>query len=151
MGPRSPPHAQVVSKFIVKALEGKPLSFPAGNIVHPTRDINPVWNFVEGMKLVLESKATGVYNIASGREISILTVAERVLDAVGKHQAEDLSMLLKFSPEFKYRENEEGMRTCLNIEKARRELGYDPKVTFEDALPPTIEWLEKNYPQYWED
>ncbi len=149
MGPRSNPKEQVVSKFILKALKAQPLMFPAGDVVHPTRDINPVQNFAQGVRLALEAKAQGVYNIASGRELSILEVAKKVLDEVGRRKVEDTSDLLKFSPDFTYRDNEEGMRTWLDISKARRDLGYDPKVTFEAALPSTIEWLENNAETYW--
>jgi len=148
MGPRSSPKEQVVSKFIVKALENKPLMFPEGNVVHPTRDVNPVQNFVEAARLVLESKATGVYNIASGRELSILTIAQQIVEAVQKRLGKPITGV-EFSPAFKYRENEEGMRTCLSIDKARRDLGYEPKWTFEEALGPTIEWLIANKDNYW--
>ncbi len=142
MGPRSDPKAQVVSRFIANALEGKPLRFPSGPVVHPTRDINPVWNFVNGVRLVLEAKATGVYNIASGREMSIFDCATKVCGAVGRD-------FITFDPSFRYREGEEGMRTWLDIEKAREDLGYEPKISFEDALPPTIEWMKKWKDAYW--
>ncbi len=142
MGPRSNPNEQVVSRFILKALQRKPLMFPAGEIVHPTRDINPVQNFVSGVKLVLEAKARGVYNIASGRELSILEVAKKIVEAVGMGT-------IQYSPNFKYREGEVGMRTFLDITKARRELGYEPHVSFEVALPATIEWLKRHADTYW--
>ncbi len=142
MGPRSPPKAQVVSRFIVRCLEDKPLLFPVRFGAHPTRDINPVWNFVDGVRLVLEARATGVYNIATGRELSIFDVAQKVVDAVGRGSV--LS-----TPDFSYREGEDGMRTCLDIGKARDELGYEPRLTFEDALRPTIEWFKQWKDVYW--
>ncbi len=149
MGPRSDPRFQVISKFIGKTLENKPLMFPAGeNVRHPTRDINPVQNFAEGVRLVIEAKATGVYNIASGRELSILDAARKILDAVGKSRSMDLSHLLRFEDGYSYSAGEEGMRTWLSIEKAKKELGYEPRLTFEDALGPTVEWLRRNK-NYW--
>ncbi len=167
MGPRSPPHAQVVSRFIVNMLNGKPLKFPGrtessgepsrlgpritftgwpAKVSHPTRDVNPVWNFVDGVRLVLEAKARGVFNIASGREISILKIAQRVLEFEWpiSHGG-----YIDFDPAFSYRQGEEGMRTWLDISKARKELGYEPELTFEDALPPTIEWFKKWKDVYW--
>ncbi len=142
MGPRSPPQGQVVSKFIVRCLEDRPLLFPRKFSAHPTRDINPIWNFVEGVRLVLGARATGVYNIASGRELSIFDVAQKVVEAVGRGSV--LS-----TPDFSYREGEDGMRTCLDIGKAQDELGYEPHISFEDALPPTIKWFIENKDTYW--
>lgn len=142
MGPRSNPAEQVISRFISNALRGRALRFPSGSVTHPTRDINPVWNFVGAVKLVLESHASGVYNVGSGREISILEAAEKIVQAVGTGE-------ILFDDDFHYRQGEEGMRVWLDITKARTELGYEPKVSFEEALPPTIDWLAKNMDTYW--
>ena len=33
-------------------------------------------------------------------------------------------------------------RRCLSIDKAKREMGFTPKISMEDGLRRTIEWFE---------
>lgn len=140
-GPRSPPE-QVVTKFFIRVMEGKPLLFPKGNVVHPSRDVNYVGNFMDGVRLVIEHpNPARVYNIGSGRELSILGIAEKVIETVGSGE-------IVFTKEFKYRPGEEGVRTWLDITKAREDLGYEPRISFEQGLKLTYEWLRNNL-SYW--
>lgn len=143
-GPRGNPAEQVVPRFIANVLAGKPMRFPAGNIVHPTRDVSPVWNFVQGIGLILDKKeSSGVYNLGSGRELSILEVAQIVKDVLGRGKIE-------FDPAFQYRAGEVGYRTCLSIERARRELGFEPKVSLEECIRVTADWMQQ-HPTYWSE
>lgn len=138
-GPRSDPRAQVVARFATRALEGRPILFPKGLAPdrHPTRDLNHVQNFLDGVELALRSGASGTYNVASGREVSILTLAERVVAEVG-------SGSISFVDDFRYREGEEGLRTWLSIEKARDAFGYRPRVTLDEGLAATVDWYRSH-------
>ena len=140
-GPRSPPN-QVVTRFILRCMDGKPLLFPDGPVRHPTRDINFIGNFVQGVLAVLDHpEVTGVYNLASGHELDLLTLAERVIGVVGKGQIE-------FRSDFKYRESEEGKRTWLDCTKAREAFGYDPSIGLDEGLEKTYNWLKDNREKY---
>lgn len=141
-GPRSSPAEQVTSRFIKNVLDGKPLRFPTGSVVHPTRDVSPAWNFVQGIANIIEhGDASGVYNLATGKEISILELAETVVRVMGRGE-------IKFDPDFHYRVGEAGFRTALSIERAERELGYKPVVSLERCIELTASWMERN-PEYW--
>lgn len=141
-GPWSDPMSNVVAKFLWNVIHDKPLLFPADkNIKHPTRDINYIENTIDGIELAIEKNAYGVYNIGSGREISILDLAEKIINITGKGK-------IVFDPNFKYRFKEIGMRTWLDINKAQTELGYRPKVSLEDGLKKTYEWMLKNLSRY---
>jgi dTDP-L-rhamnose 4-epimerase len=75
-----------------------------------------------------------VFNIGSGENVSIREVAEQVAAAVGKEN---------IRPEItgKYRVGD--IRHCFaDISKARRLLGYEPRVLFKDGLAELAEWLE---------
>jgi UDP-glucose 4-epimerase len=138
-GPRSDPRAQVVAKFISRALRDESLLFPAAAPPegHPTRDLNYVSNFVDGVRLALEADVTGTFNIASGRELSILDLANAVVGRVGSGRVE-------FSQDYRYRRGEVGLRTWLDISKARGEFGYSPRVELSEGLDRTIRWMRGN-------
>lgn len=142
-GPRSDPSAQVVARFITRALRGRPILFPADSPAegHPTRDVNHVSNFLDGLGLALSSGATGTFNIASGREVSILELAQSTVDAVGAGQIE-------FTSAFRYRRGEAGLRTWLSVEKAKHAFGYMPKVSLDHGLRSTIGWY-RTHPDYF--
>jgi nucleoside-diphosphate-sugar epimerase len=143
-GPRSSPKEQVVARFLKNIILGLPLRFPADqNVAHPTRDINYIDNFMRGLELVIEKNARGVYNLGSGKEISMLELAETIINVLGKGQ-------ICFDPNFHYRQGEEGMRTYLDISKAIAELDYFPRITIEEGIPITYKWLEKNLYTYWD-
>lgn len=133
-GPRSPP-SQVVTKFILNCMDDKPLLFPDGPVRHPTRDANFIGNFVKGVVQVIDNPdITGVFNMGSGHETDLLTLAEKVIKAVGKGRIE-------YRADYPYREGEEGKRTWLDITKAHDAFGYNPQVPMSDGLNITHNWL----------
>ena len=141
-GPRSNPEEQVVARFLWNVIFDKPLRFPADkNVIHPTRDINYIGNFMEGIQLIIEHDARGLYNLGSGKETSMLELAQIIVRVLEKGK-------LVFDPSFHYREGEEGMRTFLDISKARNEFGYEPKVSLEEGIKITYDWLRRNL-DYW--
>ena len=143
-GPRSNPKEQVVAKFLDKALRDEPLLFPTGlgPDQHPTRDVNYVDNYSHGVGQVIDSGVEGVYNIGSGEETSILDLAQRVVDLVG-------SGSIRFDPRFAYRPGETGLRTWLDISRARADFGYRPRLSLDEGLRETRAWLQKNK-DYWQ-
>ncbi len=142
-GPRSPPE-QVITKFMLRAMDGKDLKFPAGDVVHPTRDVNYIENWMDGIHRALEKEnPSSVYNIGGGREYTLPEIAQEVIKVVGSGR------IVK-DPGFKYREGEEGMRTWLDSSKAGMELGYAPKVSLQTGLHRTYDWLKHNR-DYWSE
>lgn len=142
-GPAQDHKSQIVAKFITNALMDKPILFPAGEVKHPTRDLNNVQDFSDGLLLALRKRARGVYNLSGGREFSVLQIAERIVDTVG-------SGSIEFTDKFTYRPNEEGFRTCLSIEKAQRELGYQPRRYFDGpALGGVVDWY-REHSEFWQ-
>jgi UDP-glucose 4-epimerase len=141
-GPRSDPRAQVVARFVQRSLHNEPLMFPAGPVPggHPTRDLNFVTNFVDGVRLALDAGVSGTFNIASGRELSILDLAQEVIRKVGSGRIE-------FDPAWTYRRGEEGLRTWLDITKAKDTFGYRPRVDLDEGLERTIRWMRGRLPE----
>lgn len=129
-GPRSR-LKQVVPIFIRQALSKQPITIEGdgGQIT----DLNYVGNLVDAIALASKKDVRGVYNIAYGKDVSILDLANGVLD-ITKSKSQ-----ITFLP---WRPGERGLRLALSIDKAKRELGYDPKISLREGLEKTVEWLK---------
>jgi len=123
---------QVVAMFLRQALIGAPITIEGDG--SQTRDFNYVGNIVDGILLALtEENALGVtMNLSSGDEVSIRELAERSIAVTGSTSE------VQFLPG---RPGEKGVRLVLDPALARETLGYRPKVTFEEGLKRTAEWL----------
>lgn len=128
-GERSRPR-QVVPIFVRQALTNSPITIEGSGA--QTRDLNYVSNMVEAITLamtkVTSSSGYQVWNVGSGEEVSIRSLVDSIIRLCGS------SSEIINKPQ---RPGEEG-RLCMSIEKARKELGYVPRVTLEEGLKKTI-------------
>jgi dTDP-L-rhamnose 4-epimerase len=86
------------------------------------------------LALEVPQAAGQVLNVGSGRSFTVLEVARRLAGALGREDVE---------PEVTGRTRVGDIRHCFaDIGKARRILGYEPAVAFEDGLVELAEWLE---------
>lgn len=122
---------QVMPIFIKQALKNEPITIEGDG--SQSRDFNYVENVIDAIMLVANSKTTGVYNIGSGEERTILDVAREVIES-----CDSKSQILS-KP---WRAGEKGLRLPLSVEKAKRELGYKPRISFKEGLAKTIEWIK---------
>ena len=138
-GPRqdpSSPYSGVISVFISALIEGRPPTIYGNG--EQTRDFTYVANVVDGVLRACHAKdASGeVINVATGGRISLNQLFQTVRDFVGAQQ------------EPIYAETRAGdvRDSQADIEKARRLLGYQPTVSFEDGLKKTVEWYRASQP-----
>ncbi|MBZ0253747.1 MAG: SDR family NAD(P)-dependent oxidoreductase [Candidatus Methylomirabilis sp.] len=136
-GPRqalSNPYTGVAAIFAGRVLGGDaPLIFEDGL---QSRDFVHVSDIVQANLLGMEKSAGDydVFNVGTGRQISVLEVAELIIEKLGKKG--------KIAPQVvgKYRAGD--IRHCYaDISKIRRVLGYEPKVTVEQGYDELIEWV----------
>ena len=123
-------YAAVIPKFITRVLKNKPpVIFGSGE---QTRDFTFVKDVVKANILAMKSNATGVFNIAGGKRISINELAYKIISMLGK----DLK------PE--YTEPREGdvMHSLADISLAREKLGYVPSYDIDKGLKKTIEYFK---------
>lgn len=91
--------------------------------------------------LVFEKGKTGeVYNIGASNELPNITIVKLILQALGK--SEDLIQYVKDRPGH-------DKRYAIDSSKIKKELGWQPKFTFEQAIVNTIEWYVNNK-EWWE-
>lgn len=124
-GPRQDPHSPysgVISIFAEKMKRNEPITvYGDGNA---TRDFVSVFDVARANVLALLSDATGVCNIGTGEAQSIQTVVttlERVLET---------TLACTHAPE----RHGDIRHSVSSIQKAQKELGYTPTLTFEQGL-----------------
>lgn len=106
----------------------------------PTRDYSYVGDIADGYVACAEKGRKGeVYHLSSGRETSIGEMFEKIRDACG---AGDVDAVWKDS------RKQDMSRSFGDSSKARRELGWKPKVSLEDGLEMTVEWWRR-HPALW--
>jgi UDP-glucose 4-epimerase len=132
-GPRQDPrseYAAVIPKFIVSALEGKPLTIYGDG--EQTRDFTFVEDVVQANLLAMEG-GEGSFNIAYGRSVSINKLAEKIIE------------LTSSSSEIIHVEPRPGdvRHSLADITRARKELGFKPRFSLEEGLKKTIEWFKR--------
>lgn len=128
-GPRQNPkseYAAVIPRFVANALAGKRLTIYGDG--RQTRDFLFVEDVVLANRLALKNGVKGVYNISSGRAVSIKVLANIVILLSGKHVP-----VVHEAPR-----PGEIQRSQADISKARKELGFEPRFTLEDGLRKTI-------------
>jgi UDP-glucose 4-epimerase len=124
-GPRQDVHGEagVVAIFCGHLVEGRsPTVFGDGG---QTRDWVDVSDVVRANLLAAESELTGPINIGHGQETSVLDLLAALRD-VGDAPG--------FKPRFQPERPGEVRRSCLDVTRARDELGWEPQVRLRDGL-----------------
>ncbi len=132
-GPRQYPE-KVIPLFVSNLVDGKkvPLYGDGMNI----RDWLHVDDHCQGIMLVMEGgKAGGIYNIGGGTELTNRELTTRLLSlcGYGEEMVEPVEDRLGHD-----------RRYSVDCTKIREELGYVPKVPFEQGLADTVAWYKNN-------
>ena len=129
---------KIIPLFITNLMEGKkvPLYGKGLNV----RDWLHVDDHCQGIFAVLTSGKPGnIYNIGGGRELTNGELTDLIL---GKFSRDESSI------EYVADRLGHDLRYSVSHEKITRELGYQPKIQFEEGLEQTIEWY-KNNESWW--
>jgi len=120
---------RVVPAFLDQALREAPMTvFGTGS---QTRSFCYVSDLVDGLYRLLLSEERYPVNLGNPREMTILEFAEHIRRMTGTRSQIVYQPLPEDDP--KQRQP--------NIDKARRVLGWEPKVTLEEGLKPTVEYF----------
>jgi UDP-glucose 4-epimerase len=126
------PYCGVIGKFLESVSLDRPLQIHGDG--DQTRDYTYVDDVVEATILAaVSTKADGqVYNVATGREISINQLVGMIRTIADK------TVTVEYLDR---RDIDNVRRRVLNVEKIRRELRWTPSVTLERGLASTYRWL----------
>ncbi|MGC8839418.1 MAG: UDP-glucuronic acid decarboxylase family protein [Anaerolineae bacterium] len=120
---------RVVPNFIGQALRGEPLTVYGDGT--QTRSFCYVSDLIEGLIRLTFSDEVEPVNLGNPEEMTILEFAQRINAMTGNRAG------IVFKP---LPENDPRVRRP-DISKARRILGWEPKVSFEEGMEKTIAWF----------
>jgi dTDP-glucose 4,6-dehydratase len=123
---------RVVSNFVNQALMGTDLTVYGSG--QQTRSFCYVDDLVEGILALLDSDLTGPVNLGNPHEITMLELAQTVLELTSSTSA------LSFSP----LPADDPIQRLPDIRLASTSLGWTPKVQLKDGLQRTIEWFSSS-------
>jgi len=132
-GPRMHPNdGRVVSNFIVQALCNKPITIYGDGT--QSRSFCYVDDLVDGLLRLMDTTPpiTGPINLGNPNEFSITELAETVVGLTNSISE------LKHEP----LPSDDPRQRCPDIGRARKELGWEPKVELEQGLKTTIAYFE---------
>lgn len=129
-------YRNVIPNFIFRALSGLPLPFTGSG--EETRDFTYVLDIVDALlRAGFCERAVGQeMNIASGREVKILWLAERINELTGNKAG-----ILR--AERRVWDTKKRLLAC--VDRAKDLLGYEPKMDFEEGLAKTIQWFRDHW------
>lgn len=137
-GPHQFPE-KVIPLFATRALRDQPLPLYAA--VRNRREWLHVHDHCRAIEAVLDKGAIGeTYHVGSGEEADIETIADLVLDTLGKPRS--LKTIVADRPSH-------DRRYLLDSSKIRGALGWAPTITFGDGLRDTVTWY-RDHPAWWE-
>lgn len=126
-------YGRALPRFIMQALNGKQLTIHGDG--KQTRSFCYVTDTIRGiLKLACVPEGGLVVNIGNPNEITILDLANRVLDYTQSDSTLSFSPLMQDDPK----------RRCPDISKASKVLGWSPQVELGEGLQKTIEWFRSS-------
>lgn len=157
------PRDKVVMRRLIENLRTGAVRYPGAK---GQRALNTIFvrNLVDAVFLAVQNeRAVGqIYNLTDGETVSKRRFIEKIADAMGLPHphlmpplwlawvvtwcVEKLAKLrgAKEAPKFNFtRLKFLGLNLDFSIEKARRELGYGPRTSFDDAMYETLAWYKE--------
>ena len=131
-GPRMHPHdGRVVSNFIMQALQGQDITIYGEG--QQTRSFQYVDDLIEGMVRMMGSRDEfiGPVNIGNPNEFTILQLAERVIELTN---SKSKIIRMPLPPD-------DPTQRQPNIDLAKKELDWEPKIQLNEGLIKTIEYF----------
>ncbi|PCD75544.1 NAD-dependent dehydratase [Pseudothioclava arenosa] len=131
-GPRMDPEdGRVVSNFVVQALSGLPLTIYGDG--QQTRSFCYIDDMLDGLTALMETDTAGYdpVNLGNPGEFTMRELAEIVLEMTGAQVPVTYCDLPRDDPH----------QRCPDITRARRLLGWAPRVPLREGLAPTIAYF----------
>ena len=136
-GPYQHPE-KLIPLFVTQLLEGEPV--PLYGDGRNVREWVHVEDHCRGIQLVLEAGAPGgIYNIGGGTHRTNVAITEQLLRLCDA----DRSMVRRVPDRLGH-----DLRYSVDDTKIRTELGYAPRIPFDQGLADTVAWYA-DHPEWW--
>lgn len=129
-------YRNVIPNFIYWAMKGLPI--PITGTGEESRDFTYVGDIVDGLLRAgyEEGAISEEFNFASGKDTKIIELANMVNEFTANKTP------IKF---LKRRKWDTKTRLVGSYEKAKKRIGFEPKMPFEQGIKNTIEWFKENW------
>lgn len=136
-GPHQHPE-KLIPLFITNLLEGR--SVPVYGDGLNIREWLHVDDHCHAVQLVLDRGRIGeTYNIGGGGSLTNLAITERLHELCGVERS-----MIRYIPDRKGHDR----RYSLDDRKLREELGYLPRIGFDEGVAATVAWY-RDHPEWW--
>jgi len=122
---------RALPNFVHQALTGQPITVYGDG--RQTRSFCYVSDLIEGIYRLMNSDEHEPVNIGNPQEITILEFAERIRKLLGS----EVPIIFKPLPQ------DDPKQRCPDITKAKRLLGWQPKVNLDEGLRLTLEFFRQ--------
>ena len=122
---------RALPNFVYQALRGQPITVYGDG--KQTRSFCYVSDLIEGIYRLMNSDEHEPVNIGNPQEITILEFAERVRALMGS----DVPIIFEPLPQ------DDPKQRCPDISKAKRLLGWEPKVNLNEGLQLTLDFFRQ--------
>lgn len=128
-------YGRVIPRFILSALKGDDITiFGDGgqtrSFLYIDDWLNATWKLLNNPSLSGE-----ILNVGSVSEITINSLANTIIDLTGSH-----SRIVHLDPR-----EDDPFRRSADITKIRKRLGWEPKISLNEGLDKTIQWIREKY------
>ncbi len=130
---------KVIPLFTTYALDDRPLPMYAST-AHKREWLHVSDHCTAVERILFDGSVGATYNVGSGVEATIDEIADLVLDTVGKPHS--LKTIVPDRPGH-------DRRYLLDAGKLHRELGWAPRIAFDEGVRATVEWYAANR-AWWE-
>ena len=129
-------YRNVIPNFIYWATKGQTL--PITGTGEETRDFTYVGDIVDGLLRAgyMESAIREEFNLASGKETKIISLANMINEITGNTAGVELVQRRRWDTK---------KRLLASIDRARSLIGYEPATSFDTGLQSTVRWFEQNW------
>lgn len=125
---------KLIPLFVTNLIEGKkvPVYGEGGNV----RDWLYVEDHCRAIDLILrEGKIGETYCIGGNSERTNLEITKKILELTGLGEEMIEHVADRLGHDFRY---------AINASKIKRELGWEPKIKFDDGMKMTVDWYKNN-------
>lgn len=125
---------KVIPLFVTNLIDNKKVPIYGSGL--NVRDWLHVDDHCSGIYLALMNGSAGeIYNIGGGTELTNIELTRKIIRILGRDESS-----------IEYVEDRKGhdIRYSVDITKISNELGYSPKISWEDGLRETIDWYLEN-------
>jgi UDP-glucose 4-epimerase len=128
-GPMSGHKKSVVSLFLRRVVSGKPVTIYGTG--RQTRDFLFVDDVARAVERALRARRPGVYHLGTGIETSVSGLVRAIERVAGR----------KLTVERAPARPADAARSFVDLTAARRDLRWEPRVSLDEGLARTLEWL----------